>query len=580
MQYFGCITKQDYINLAEKCTLGIEQIKQDILSAKDEETMEGLALMYKTDLDVLEKTYRICRSAYDILYFTYEYFSDDRNPDNENNLIPKGAKIEDAPSVHVELCDMLNGINWEKHNGKVCYSMPRGHAKSTFVSNVEPIHACYFDCATDKGRKYILIISETEDLATKFVEYINSQLKFNKKLRDDLGEIMSQNKFDNSKDTGMEFITNKGTMVRAAGMGKALRGARNGSYRPDLIVLDDLESMANTNTKELREKNLYWYNSVIEPIGVEGRTAFLYVGTLVHGNGLLPNILTRIDYDCRKYAAIVEEPERMDLWDIYYDMLADVTDEERETKADSFYEENRLEMDKGWKTLWSRWTYSALMKKKATVGTKAFNSEYMNIAYDPDSQVFSEDNITYYDDNDLFDQYGRKIPMDLFGFWDLAVGKGNKRDDYNAVIIVGRAKTTGVMYVLDCWSQKVPAHKALQKAEEMIVEWVPKIFGVETIQMQYEFFRQLRENLMKHGIYSTRLKECVPRGKKEDRIQILEPLFETGYLRIKRCHRLLLEQLLTFPNGEHDDLPDALASCVDLAGKTRQRHRYQKPVGF
>ena len=75
MQYFGCITKQDYIDLAEKCTLGIEQIKQDILSAKDEETMEELALMYKTDLDVLEKTYRICRSAYDVLYFTYEYLN-------------------------------------------------------------------------------------------------------------------------------------------------------------------------------------------------------------------------------------------------------------------------------------------------------------------------------------------------------------------------------------------------------------------------------------------------------------------------------------------------------------------------
>ena len=391
---------------------------------------------------------------------------------------------------------------------------------------------------------------------------------------------MSQNKFDNSKDTGMEFITNKGTMVRAAGMGKALRGARNGSYRPDLIVLDDLESMANTNTKELREKNLYWYNSVIEPIGVEGRTAFLYVGTLVHGNGLLPNILTRIDYDCRKYAAIVEEPERVDLWDIYYDILADVTDEERETKADSFYEENRLEMDKGWKTLWSRWTYSALMKKKATVGTKAFNSEYMNIAYDPDSQVFSEDNITYYDDNDLFDQYGRPIAMDLFGHWDLAVGKGNKRDDYNAVIIIGRAKATGVMYVLDAWSMKVPAHKALQVAEQKILEWQPKLFGVETIQMQYEFYRQLKENLMQHGIYHTRLKEFIPRGKKEDRIQILEPLFETGYLRIKKTQRLLLEQLLTFPNGEHDDLPDALASCVDLAGKTRQRHFYKKPLNF
>ena len=43
---------------------------------------------------------------------------------------------------------------------------------------------------------------------------------------------------------------------------------------------------------------------------------------------------------------------------------------------------------------------------------------------------------------------------------------------------------------------------------------------------------------------------------------------------------MLLEQLLVFPQGEHDDLPDALASVVDLAGKTRQRTHYQKPVGW
>ena len=85
---------------------------------------------------------------------------------------------------------------------------------------------------------------------------------------------------------------------------------------------------------------------------------------------------------------------------------------------------------------------------------------------------------------------------------------------------------------------------------------------------------------MKHGLYATRIKACNPRAKKEDRIQILEPLFETGYLRLKRSQRMLLEQLLVFPQGEHDDLPDALASVVDLAGKTRQRTHYQKPVGW
>ena len=580
MQYFGCKTEKDYKNKAEACLKGIDKIKDDISKTKSKKKRAELALAYAPDIAVLEKTYRICRSAYDVLFFAYEYFSDDRNPENDSNLIPAGCSPENAPDVHKELCLMLDGIAWDNHSGKVCYSMPRGHAKSTFVSNVFPIHQCYFDCATDGGRKYILIISETEDLSTKFVEYINSQLKFNKKLRDDLGVIMNESKFDNKKDTGMEFVTTKGTMVRAAGMGKALRGARNGAYRPDLVILDDLESMANTNTKELREKNLHWYNSVIEPIGVEGRTAFLYVGTLVHGNGLLPDILTRIDYESRKYAAIVQEPDNMELWMHYCEILDDKTDEEREAKADAFYEENREEMDKGWKTLWSRWTYSALMKKKSTLGTKAFNSEYMNIAYDPDSQVFNEDNIIFFDDRDLIDQWGRRIPLDIYGFWDLAVGKGNKRDDYNAVVIIGRDKLTGVMYVLDAWSAKVPAHKALAVAEQKISEWQPRLFGVETIQMQYEFYRQLQENIMKHGLYSTRLKACNPKAKKEDRIQILEPLFETGYLRLKRSQRLLLEQLLVFPQGEHDDLPDALASAVDLAGKTRQRTHYIKPEGW
>ena len=580
MQYFGCKTEKDYKNKAEACLKGIDKIKDDISKTKSKKKRAELALAYAPDIAVLEKTYRICRSAYDVLFFAYEYFSDDRNPENDSNLIPAGCSPENAPDVHKELCLMLDGIAWDNHSGKVCYSMPRGHAKSTFVSNVFPIHQCYFNCATDGGRKYILIISETEDLSTKFVEYINSQLKFNKKLREDLGVIMNESKFDNKKDTGMEFVTTKGTMVRAAGMGKALRGARNGAYRPDLVILDDLESMANTNTKELREKNLHWYNSVIEPIGVEGRTAFLYVGTLVHGNGLLPDILTRIDYESRKYAAIVQEPDNMELWMHYCEILDDKTDEEREAKADAFYEENREEMDKGWKTLWSRWTYSALMKKKSTLGTKAFNSEYMNIAYDPDSQIFNEDNIIFFDDRDLIDQWGRRIPLDIYGFWDLAVGKGNKRDDYNAVVIIGRDKLTGVMYVLDAWSAKVPAHKALAVAEQKISEWQPRLFGVETIQMQYEFYRQLQENIMKHGLYSTRLKACNPKAKKEDRIQILEPLFETGYLRLKRSQRLLLEQLLVFPQGEHDDLPDALASAVDLAGKTRQRTHYIKPEGW
>ena len=48
----------------------------------------------------------------------------------------------------------------------------------------------------------------------------------------------------------------------------------------------------------------------------------------------------------------------------------------------------------------------------------------------------------------------------------------------------------------------------------------------------------------------------------------------------KKTGKWLAEQLLVFPQGEHDDLPDALASAVELAGKTRHRSYFLKPIGF
>ena len=106
------------------------------------------------------------------------------------------------------------------------------------------------------------------------------------------------------------------------------------------------------------------------------------------------------------------------------------------------------------------------------------------------------------------------------------------------------------------------------------------MFGVETVQAQYDMFRQLRENCIKEGIYSTRILAVNPKGKKEERIEALEPLIEGGYIRLNKGHRLLLEQLEMFPAHDNDDLPDALASAIEIAGKQRKRTYYKKPKGF
>jgi predicted phage terminase large subunit-like protein len=276
----------------------------------------------------------------------------------------------------------------------------------------------------------------------------------------------------------------------------------------------------------------------------------------------------------------VSAPTHPELWEKYEEMLRNVEDADREITADNFYFENQEAMDEGCETLWERrFSYRDLMKIKVNVGSRAFGSEYLNRPTDDETAIFKSSYFQFYEEKDLYYSDGRAMNMDIFGFFDIAIGK-NDRSDYNAIVTVGRDKRTGVLYVLDAWAEKIPMHKALEVAEKKILQYRHKVFGVESVQAQYDTFRQLRDNLTKRNHYSTRLEPIIPKNRKEERIEELEPLVEAGTIRFKRSQRLLLEQLEQFPTGDHDDTCDALASAVQLAGKQRKRSYYSKPSGF
>ncbi|MBA4542006.1 phage terminase large subunit [Thermoactinomyces daqus] len=556
---------EEYNDLLEK-----KKRKESGLSERELKT-------YIDNLEELKVLQRIDRAEEDILYFMYEYFSANRNPENETNLVPDpNFTMDDAPEFHRELCDMLRQVT-RRELKKVAYAAPRGHAKSAYLSNCFPLHEVVYN-----KRKYILIISETDGMAQKFVEWIADQLKHNAKLRNDFGSLLEVNPRKNERDNQEAFLTHTGILVEASSMGKQLRGKRNKSYQPDLVILDDLESAKNTNTADLREKNLEWLNKVVMPIG-DKETAFVYMGTIVHVNGLLPYVLNSADFKSKIYRAIVQPAERTDLWDQFAEILRNRTDPDRMEKARRLYEENRDEMLRGARVLWEyRWSYFDLMVEKVERGTKAFNSEYQNNPIDEESQRFRPETFIYFDYKDLIDEKTKKpITLEYYGFWDPAVGK-KRGSDYNAIVIIGRCRRTGVLYVRETWAKQCPASVAMTAAIDLIQKYNPRIFGVETIQAQHDYYVQLRTALTKAGHYTTKLKP-VPyqAGKKEDRIDVLEPLFENGTLRLMRHQHLLIEQLEMFPSGDHDDLPDALASCVNLAGGTRMRKSYyKKPLGL
>ena len=551
----------------------LDQYKAKIKELRHELTADQVRSAV-ANIKILEQEYIKTRSRVDLLFFTFEFFSEDRNPGNGGNLIPEGTTLDDAPEIHRTLCELLEDVNDGKTK-RLCYSMPRGHGKSMFLSNVWPVWSIVY-----RTEVFILLLSESEGLAQKMMEWVRDQLTTNVKLREIYGEEIGPDKRKGHKDN-QESFDNGYTFVQAAGMGKRLRGARNprGS-RPSVVIADDMESTANTNTLELREKSINWWNKVIQPIGTPD-SKFLYMGTLVHPNSLLTHIAKRADYQSRVYSAIKSYPDRMDLWEQFEDILRNQDSDEQIEEALAYYEMHRVEMDRGAETLWpSRFPYHALMMEKVAIGSRAFASEFLNVGHSAEDAIFKEASFNYFDDKDLFDKFNRPLRLSVYGFWDIAMGK-NKRSDYNAIIILGRDDRTGVIYVLDVFAKKCAAHEALEVAYQKIVQYKPKIFGVETIQAQHEFFRQLQVLVNKRQIYHTRIKAVMPRGKKEERIESLEPLFENGAIRIKKSQHLLKEMLAHYPEHDHDDLPDALASAVNISGGSRrQRGFYKKPAGL
>ncbi|EOQ08289.1 phage terminase large subunit [Bacillus cereus] len=500
--------------------------------------------------DELEKLQRVHDCEHDVLRFTYEYFSDELNPDNESNLIPAGQTLENAADFHVTLCSLLDDITEGVTKSNVGWSVGRRHAKTAYLSNSYLCHQVVY-----RLQKYIVEVSETTDVAGDFIKWTVNQLKFNEKLREDFGGILHPKPSMNEVDNKYEFITSTGTKVEAKGIGTQMRGLRHLSERPGLFILDDLESGENTNTPELRAKNLHWFRSeMIEALGFGG--ICVYMGTIVHYDSLLNHVLTkRKDFISRKFPAILSWSEREDLWEEWR-KLYNADEKDAVDQANVFYEANKEEMLRGTKVLWPQaYDYKYFMEKRESMGARAFNQEYLGNPVDEESQVFKPEYFTYWTDKDIENKQ-----LEYFCGIDFAMGK--EKGDYSVILTVGRS-SNGIFYVVDTFIERVHPDILLQKAVEKSLQYQYSGIAVEAQQAQEWFADKLSQALQQSGYPSaTRMKQIKQRTRKALRIESLLPDIQAGRIRFKRDQRLLLEMLEMYPNHNHDDGPDALHMAV------------------
>ncbi|MGN7387735.1 phage terminase large subunit [Sporosarcina sp. SAFN-015] len=515
-----------------------------------------------------------------MLYFFYEYFSEARNPGNPDNLVPTTAvDIADAPDFHAKLSRILDSVSNRNRTARIAWAASRGHAKSAYLSNAFPVREIAY-----RKRKMILIISETNAGSKKFIKWVAGQLKYNVKLREDFGILLHEQKTRNEKDSEEAFLTTTGIKMEATSLGTQIRGFRNGNQRPDLIILDDLESLDSNNTPELRQKAKDWLNADLMPAGDPENTAFIFMGTLVHFDSLLNYVLReRRDFVKNEFPAIIKPPERADLWAEFERIYKEYepTDDELDAMLDddtattetpnakaamAFYYANKAEMDKGAEVLWpGRFPLPALMLEKVNLGTKSFNTEFMNNPIDEESQIFVPERFYYYEPGKTFSHRDYYIGMGM----DFAMGK--QRGDYSALITVARHKATGKNYVVDAYIERAHPDVFLKEIVERVKKYQPDMLGAEA-QMAQEFFVDtLKAELEYIGFPAhSRVKKIQQRQRKELRIEAMLPDIENGNIVFCRGeHATLIEHFERYGSRWHDDGPDALQMALAVIKRPR-----------
>ncbi len=457
-------------------------------------------------------------------------------------------------------------------NKREAIAAPRGHGKSVLMSLVFSLWAI---CT--RRKRFIVLLSSSSAIAEGFLASITRELEENALLRRDFGELVGKEKW-----TDRDILTSTGVRVSARGVDSSLRGMRNFESRPDLIICDDLEDEEAVLNPQNREKLKNWFfGSVLNLLGPRGDV--FVIGTILHHDSLLSLLLKA--WKGRRYQAL--SPDGEALWPDYYDR------------------ERLLLIKSG-------------DGQKEGIGTLAFECEYQNNPISPEEQLFRQEWIRYYQPEDL------KGELLVVTALDPSVGKAG--GDFSALVTVGQQG--GRIYVLEVGLVRCSPRETLEVAVRNFQRWsVPVIasppkageaisihpdeivsssarrrdcyaspssltqgFGsitpigkheiaspsarndisphflclaIETNTFQVVLKDMLEEMSRKLGLFIP-IRPVKNFSDKVARVSSLSPLVESGSILFRQDHKALIDQLLQFPKGAHDDGPDALEMAVRM----------------
>lgn len=185
--------------------------------------------------------------------------------------------------IHKEIFRILDDDSIQK----AVIAAPRGIGKSSIVNMAYLAKKILY-----RESKYIVPLSESGEMA---VEQANN-LKMELDGSYDISKVFpdfTTGKFDLETDAMKQWVTGSGIKVLPRGAGQQIRGRRHGHHRPDLFIVDDLESDEAVMNEERRTKLFSWFKSAVVNSVDRGSKDWriIIIGTILHEDSLLSKLM-------------------------------------------------------------------------------------------------------------------------------------------------------------------------------------------------------------------------------------------------------------------------------------------------
>jgi len=138
----------------------------------------------------------------------------------------------------------------------------------------------------------VLLISNSQDNAERLLAPFMINFENNRRIINDYG---AQDK-PGSWEIG-EFTLMLGCAFRALGAGQSPRGTRNESFRPDFILVDDIDTDEETRNPERIEKKWNWIEQALIPtVSVSGKYRILFNGNIIARDCCITRAIEKADH--------------------------------------------------------------------------------------------------------------------------------------------------------------------------------------------------------------------------------------------------------------------------------------------